>query len=141
MILHFHFEELTALRAGAEALLDREEPSGGGVVMAPSEQRARVEALLPRLDGDVSLSTLAELRTFKSAVDAVVASLRVEMEMLVATTHAADEGAVAAYFDFAHSYAVAHRLEEMESEMEAMIELVTGAPVTPASARTFRFPD
>ena len=140
MILHFNYEELTALRAGAEAFLDREGDVGGGV-LAPPEERARVQALLPMLQGDLSLSTLEELRAVKTAVDAVVAALRAEMESLVVTMHAADEGAVAAYFDFAHGFAVAHRLGGMASGMEALIEVVTGSPVTDESARTFQFPD
>jgi len=140
VILHFNYEELTALRAGAEAFLDREGDVGGGV-LAPPEERARVQALLPMLQGDLSLSTLEELRAVKTAVDAVVAALRAEMESLVVTMHAADEGAVAAYFDFAHGFAVAHRLRGMASEMEALIEVVTGSPVTGESARTFQFPD
>lgn len=140
MNLHFNFEELTALRGGAAALLDREEQSEA-IVLAPSEDRARVEALLLRLDGDISLSTLEELRTVEAGVSAIVASLRADMEMLVVSSHAADEGAVAAYFDFAHGFTVAHRLREMASEMEALIELVTGSPVTHETARTFQFPD
>ena len=140
MNLHVNFEELTALKAGAEALLAREEQSEA-IVLAPPEARARIEALLPRLDGDISLSTLEELRIVEVAVSAIVASLRADMEMLVVSTHAADEGAVAAYFDFAHGFTVVHRLREMASEMEALIELVTGSAVTRETARTFQFPD
>ena len=140
MILHFNYEELTALRSGARVFLEREERGGGGV-LAPSEGRAHVEALLPRLEGDISLSTLSELRGIEAAVRAIVEGLRAEMELLVVTTHAADEGAVAAYFDFAHGFTVAHRLHEMASEMEALIELVTGTRPTPESSRAFQFPD
>lgn len=141
MILHFNYEELTALKAGAQAFLDREDESGCGGVLAPPERRARVEALLPRLDGDISLSTLAELRSVEMAVSAIVDCLRVEMETMVAATHAADEGAVAAYFDFAHAFTVAHRVRETAAEMEAMIELVTGVSASPHTARSFHFPD
>ena len=74
-------------------------------------------------------------------IDAIVECLRVEMESGVVATHAADEQAVAAYFDFAHALTVAHRLDEMASEMEAMIELVTGEPSTSATSRSFHFPD
>jgi hypothetical protein len=63
------------------------------------------------------------------------------METTVVTTHAADEGAVAAYFDFAHGFTVAHRLRELAAEMEALIELVTGSPPTSDAVRSFRFPD
>jgi len=141
VILHFNYEELTALKAGAQAFLDRENEPGCGGVLAPPEDRARVEALLPRLDGDISLSTLAELRAVEAAVSAIVDCLRIEMETMVATTHAADEEAVAAYFDFAHGFTVAHRVREVAAEMEAMIELVTGASPTVHSARSFHFPD
>lgn len=141
MILHFNYEELTALKAGAQVFLDREDEPGSGGVLAPPAARDRVEALLPRLDGDISLSTLAELRSVETAVEAIVDCLRVEMETMVVTTHAADEGAVAAYFDFAHGFTVAHRVREIAAEMEAMIELVTGTSPSTHSARSFHFPD
>ena len=140
MILYFNYEELTALRSGARVFLDREE-SGRGGVLAPSEERDRVEAFLPRLDGDISLATLAEVRGVESAITTIVESLRVEMGAVVVATHAADEGAVAAYFDFAHAFTIAYRLREMASEMEALIELVTGTAPTRESARSFQFPD
>jgi deoxycytidylate deaminase len=140
VILHFNYEELTALKAGAQAFLDRESPEHGSV-LAPPESRARVEALVPRLQGDLSLSSLEELRQVKAAVDSIVRCLRVEMETTVVTTHAADEIAVAAYFDFAHGFTVSHRIGEMAAEMEALIELVTGGEATTETARTFHFPD
>jgi hypothetical protein len=140
VILYFSYEELSALKAGAQAFLGGEEPVRGGV-LAPPEKRARVEALLPRLAGDLSLSTLDEVRGVQAGVAAIVECLRVEMEVMVVTTHAAGEEAVAAYFDFAHAFSVAHRIREMVSEMEALIELVTGGPPTEETARTFRFPD
>ena len=140
MILHFNYEELTALRAGAEVFLDRGEAGGGGVV-APAEERAHVQALLPHLDGDVSLPTLEEVRNAQAAVGAISAMLQAEMEAVVLATHPAGERAVSAYFDFAHVFTVSNRLSEMASEMEALIELVTGEPPTPETARSFRFPD
>lgn len=140
MILRFNYEELTALRAGAQVFLDRREASGGGV-MAPVEERARVEALLPRLDGDVSLDTLEEVRRVQAAVGAITAVLQAEMEESVLATHPAGERAVSAYFDFAHVFTVSNRLSEMASEMEALIELVTGEPATAETAGSFHFPD
>lgn len=140
VILHFNFEEIQALKAGARAFLGEEVPSPAAV-LAPSETRAHVEALLPRLVGTISFTTLAELREVQSAVDAVVESLRSHMESRVLATHAADEDAVSAYFDFAHGLTVSNRVDELASEMEAMIELVTGEAPTDAAARTFRFPD
>ena len=140
MILYVNYEELTALQSGARVLLDREE-TGEGSVLAPCEERARVEALRPQLVGDLSLSTLHDLRQVQTAIHAIVTCLRIEMELTVVTTHAADEEAVAAYFDFAHALAVSHRIDEMASEMEALIELVTGAPPTDETSRSFLFPD
>jgi len=140
LILHFSYEELRALRTGADAFLEGE-GSAAGVVLAPPERRARVEALLPLLRGDLSLSTLEELWGVQSAVSAIVECLRAEMESVVVTLHAADEGAVAAYFDFAHSLTVSHRIGEMASEMSALIELVTGSQRTSEAARDFQFPD
>jgi hypothetical protein len=131
---------LRALRTGADAFLEGE-GSAAGVVLAPPERRARVEALLPLLRGDLSLSTLEELWGVQSAVSAIVECLRAEMESVVVTLHAADEGAVAAYFDFAHSLTVSHRIGEMASEMSALIELVTGSQRTSEAARDFQFPD
>ena len=140
MILHFNYEEIQALKAGARAYLGHE-VAIPATVLAPSETRAHVEALLPRLVGDLSLSTLAELWTVQSGVRAVVESLRAQMESKVLTTHAADEDAVSAYFDFAHALTVSHRVDELVNEMEAMIELVTGEAPTEEAARTFKFPD
>jgi len=140
VILHFNYEELRALRSGAQAFLG-EEPGDRGAVLAPPESRARVEALLPRLEGDLSLPTLRELRAVAAAVEAIVSYLRVEMELMVLATHPADEGAVAAYFDFAHALTARGRLADLASEMEALIELVTGEPATSAAAADFRFPD
>ncbi len=139
VILHFNYEEIQALKAGARAYLGSAivPPSA---VLAPPETRAHVEALLPRLTGDVSLCTLAEVRVIQSAVTAVVESLRVQMESMVLATHAADEDAVSAYFDFAHALTVSHRIDELVGEMEAMIELVTGEAPTDEVALTFKFP-
>lgn len=140
MILHVNYEELTALQSGARVFLDREE-AGEGSVLAPCEERTRVEAVLPQLEGDLSFSTLHDLREVQVAIHAIVTCLRVEMEFAVVATHAADEDAVAAYFDFAHALSVSGRIDELASEMEALIELVTGAPPTDETSRSFLFPD
>jgi len=141
VILHFNYEEIQALRAGARAYLGEAGDPSPAAILAPSETRARVEALLPRLVGDLSFETLTELLVVQGAVATVVESLRVQMESMVLATHAADEDAVSAYFDFAHGLTVLHRIDEMAEEMEAMIELVTGDTPTAEAARTFRFPD
>lgn len=141
MILHCNYEEIQALRAGARAYLGEIGAAPTAAVIAPSETRAHVEALLPRLSGDLSFATLEELRGVQAAVSAVVQILQAQMESMVLATHAADEDAVSAYFDFAHGLTVASRVDELASEMEAMIELVTGEAPTREAARTFRFPD
>lgn len=140
MILRCTYEELAALRSGARAVLGDVvgEPSP---VMAPPESRARVEALVPQLMGDVSIQTLSEARGVETAVVTIVACLRAEMEAAVLAAHPADEQAVSAYFEFAHALLVAERLAEITAEMSAMIELVTGEPPTDVTARSFDFPD
>lgn len=142
MILHCNYEEITALTAGGHSLLEGEgEGESSAYVMAPPESRARVQDLLPRLNGDLSVATLDEVRGVSAGVDAIVDHLRAEMEALVVATHAADEEAVAAYFDFAHALAVSHRIHALAAEMEAMVELVTGAAPDAETLRSFQFPD
>jgi hypothetical protein len=141
VVLHFNYEEIQALKAGAHQCLGEVGAPQASAVLAPSESRANVEALLPRLAGDLSFSTLEELRVVQGAVSVLVESLRVQMESTVLATHAADEDAVSAYFDFAHGLTVKTRIAEIAAEMEAMIELVTGEAPSEEAARTFRFPD
>ena len=140
MILYMSYEEVQALRQGARNFL-REESLGGCLVAAPPAARAEVSALEEKLVGDIGVDTLAQQRTLASAVSHVVECLRVEMETLVGETHPAHEGAVAAYFDYAHALSVLQRLREIGTEMEAMIEVVTGKPADPQTAATFHFPD
>ena len=140
MILHCNYEELKALRDGARAFLEGR-AADSHAVAAPPRDRAQVEALVPLLAGALSIRTLQEQRRIQDAVDAVVAYLRAEMELFVTTTHPASEGAVAAYFDFAHALSVQHRIVELGGEMTALVEVVTGRPVTPEVAASFVFPD
>ncbi len=140
MILRCSYEELSALKHGVRAVM---EGGGSGMcsVLAPPQARLRVEGLSSRLRGDLSIRTLADQRRVSAAIAVIVRCLRAQMESLVSTSHPADEGAVAAYFDFAHALSVLHRVREMGQEMEAVIELVTGRPATPRVAETFAFPD
>jgi hypothetical protein len=62
------------------------------------------------------------------------------MDLFIITSHPADETAVASYFLYAHALTVLARVTEMGQEMEALIEVVTGAPATPEVAATFLFP-
>jgi hypothetical protein len=139
MILHCNFEELGALKQGADFLLG-EGRGGGAPVAAPPEGRAAVEALFPRLTGDLTIETLADQRWVTRAVQVIVERLREDMDLFVITAHPADESAVAAYFLYGHALSVLARLTEMGQEMEALIEVVTGAPADPEMARTFHFP-
>ena len=140
MIVHCNFEEMTALKAGARQLLQEYAPEQG-MIAAPPEERERVAALMPQLSGDFSVTTLAEQRSLLHAVAIIVDTLRVEMESMVSANHPAHEVAVSAYFDFAHALSVQARFLEVGLEMEALIELVTGGPVTDQLARDFGFPD
>jgi hypothetical protein len=139
MILTCSFEEIGALRHGASSLLG-ERSRGQPPVAAPPRGREEVEALLPRLSGDLAIETLAEQRRVLKAVSTILAHLKEELDLWVMSTHPADESAVAAYFSYAHALAVLVRLSEMGQEMEALIEVVTGAPATPEVAATFLFP-
>jgi hypothetical protein len=134
------YEELSSLRRGATSVLFEGDDEGCAVA-APPEGRARVEALVPLLEGDVCISTLAEQRRIRGAVEVIVQCLHSEMEAAVVATHPADELAVAAYFDYAHALAVLGRLRTLGSEMEALIELMTGEPADSEMAAAIVFPD
>ena len=140
MILHCNYEELQALRSGARTIL-RGDGAVGCAVAAPSQARARVEVLLSALEGDLSLSTLAEQEACEEAVRTILVCQRSEMDAAVLAAHPAAELAVAAYFDYAHTRAVLGRLQDMGSHMRALIEVVTGSPADEQAALTFAFPD
>jgi hypothetical protein len=140
VIVYCNFEELTALKAGARQVLDGYAPEHG-MIAAPPEEREQVAALIPQLGGDFSVTTLAQQRSLLQAVSIIVGILRIEMESVVTANHPAHEGAVSAYFDFAHALSVQARLYEVGLEMEALVELVSGEPVTEEFARDFVFPD
>lgn len=140
MILHCNYEELRAIREGARIILEE----GGGEqspVAAPPTERTRVQHLVPRLDGDLTVETLEEQRTVAAALETIVAALEADMEGAIAHRHPGHESAVKAYFEYAHAFAVLARVREMGEEMEAMIELVTGEEPTDESAESFLFPD
>ena len=140
MILHCTFEELSALGAGGERVL-AEVGSGVSVVTAPPEVIADVEALLPRLVGDLSVTTLAEQQSIARAVTFIVAELKQRLDAQILDTHPADEYAVGAYFDYAHALSVQDRVIGVGKEIAALIELLTGAPPTPDMVRNFTIPD
>lgn len=141
MILSFNFEELRALETGTELFLSEHSHASGGSVVAPSEARADVERLRPRLAAAISISTLADQRALRKAVAAICGELHERMEETVIRYHPAHEEAVSLYFDYAHVFGVLTRLDEMGTEMSAIIELMTGAPVSDEAARAVTFPD
>ncbi|MEX2531947.1 MAG: hypothetical protein WD960_14355 [Gemmatimonadota bacterium] len=140
MILACNYEEVTALSHGARTIL-HESQGESGVVAAPSAARSAVGALAPRLTGDLAVHTLADQRELERAVEFIVVRLRREMNTAVLETHPAAEEAVAAYFDFAHSYAVLGRLRELGREMAAIVEVMTGEPPTEEVVLSFQFPE
>ena len=141
MILTFNYEELRALAAGAEMLLAEGDRSSPASVAAPAEALEQVEHLRPKLDGALSIDTLAEQRSVRGAVALICHGLHDRMEAKVIEHHPAHEEAVALYFDYAHAFSVLNRVDEIGTEMTAMIELMTGEPPTAASASQTSFPD
>jgi len=139
VILHCTFEELSALNAGGERVLA--EASSGGGVAAPPEVIADVESLLPRLNGDISINTLAEQQSIARAVTFILAELKQRMDGQILNAHPADEFAVQGYFEYAHTLAVQDRTTRLGAEMQAIIQLLTGAPATSETARHFTIPD
>ena len=140
MILACNYEELRALRTGATTLREAA-PEDPCIVAAPPAGISGLDLLVPQLDGDLVIDSLAEQRVLQAAVGAVVECLRIEMESLVSSTHPAHEVSVAAYFDFAHALSVLRRLREIGAEMEALIEVDTGSSATDETAQSFRFLD
>lgn len=139
MILRFTFEELSALRAGGEHVLTAEGASW--VVAAPPEAVADVEALLPRLAGDISLHTLDEQRAVVRAVDYILEHLNQRMDEFILLQHVGSEDAVNAYFDYAHVLTVRGRVRQIGVEMAAIIEVVTGRSPDEDELARMTFPD
>ena len=125
MILSCTYEELEALRHGADSVARADE----------------AQELAEQFSADVSVTTLQEQQALEQALETIVEALRVEMDTAVLATHAADEGAVAAYFDFAHALSVLGRLREMGEHMRAMIEVVHGSTDDEQQVAGFAFPD
>jgi hypothetical protein len=141
MILYCSFEELRALATGAEFAISTTGPGAGCAVAAPADVVAQLDLLLPRLNGDLSVATLADQQRLHEAVSLIRDNLRSRMEGEVVEHHPAHEDAVTLYFDYAHVLRVLDKLERMGGEMRAMIEVVTGAEPTAESTAAFTFPD
>lgn len=141
MILYCNFEELRALAAGAELLVGGVCAAPSATVIAPCESTSQVDELLPRLVGDLSIATLAEQRRIRVAVAAICEGLHGQLDHTVIEYSPAHEHAVNLYFDYAHARTVLDRLDRLGAEMGAMVELISGEPVTAESAETVTFPD
>jgi hypothetical protein len=140
VILHCTFEELSALAAGTERVLS-ESDVAPVIVAAPPHIVADLEALSPRLTGDLSVTTLAEQRAIARATAYILADLKHRMDATIVAEHPASEATVQAYFEYAHVLAFEDRLRRVGDQMTAIIELTTGAPPTEETARTVSFTD
>lgn len=141
MILNCNFEELRALATGAELMLSDHAHSSVGGIVAPVTGLAEVGQLRSRLVGDLTIATLAEQRSLRKAIAAICEDLHDRLEEKVIQYHPAHEEAVSLYFDYAHSFAVLTRLDELGAEMRALIEVTTGQPVNEEAAANYTFPD
>ena len=94
MILHLSFEELRAIASAGELIVAGE----GAGVAAPPEWSDRVEELLPRLIGDMSIGTLEEQRRVRETVGLLVGEMHRRLDVQVIETHPAHEESVAMYF-------------------------------------------
>ncbi len=141
MILHCNFEELRALASGAEMVLAEPGAASESAVAAPAEVAALVELLLPRLSGDMSLTSLAEQRQVRKAVSVICDELRVRLDDRIVRHGPGQEEAINTYFDYAHTRVVLDRLDRMGAEMYAIVELITGASPTEHTSKSVTFPD
>jgi len=140
VILWCNYEEMQAVRSGAEAALASTSESGCAVA-APPVVRGDLEHLLATLEGDLGVATLQDQRNLRRALEAVVDCLGAEMKSAVVHSHPAHESAVAAYFDYAHAVVVLERVVELGEEMEALLEVLTGRQASPELVDSFQFPD
>jgi hypothetical protein len=138
MILHCTFEELTAVTTGIERVL---RATGQGGVAAPPQVISDIEALAPRLGGDLTVLTLREARSIESAVAYLLEQAHEHIDAYVLEQHAAAEAAVQAYFEYAHLLTLLDRIRRISSEMAALIELMTGASPTERTSREISFAD
>jgi hypothetical protein len=141
VILNCNFEELRALSSGADLARQSSVATSDAPVVAPSEALPHIDRLQPRLDGSLSINTLAEQQSVRLAVAAICENLHDRLEAKVLEFHPAHEEAVNLYFDYAHAFAVLSRLDEMGAEMRAMIEVMTGTPASSVAASSITFPD
>jgi hypothetical protein len=140
VILYLSFEELTALSAEAERVLDASVVAAGGIA-APPRLLAEVESFAQLLGSDVNIASLDHQRSVRRVVDHFLVRCRHRMDALILDQHPAAEGAVAAYFDYAHVLSASGRVDRIGAEMEALVNVLTGEDPESEAARRFSFPD
>lgn len=138
MILYCNFEELSALSAATERTLESA-AQGNHAVAAPPQAVADLEALLPRIGPEITITSLAEHASVRRALGFLMDGLRARLDATVLEQHAAAEDAVLAYFDFAHTLTVLQRLDHVGAEMAALVEVITGHPASSDVAQRFTF--
>jgi len=138
MILHCSFEELSALDAAVERVL---EAAAGGGVAAPPEVLPDIEALAPRLDGDLSLDTLEEQSSVQRAIEFLLAEARDRTDAFILDETPSAESAIRSYFEYAHVLTVFDRVRRIGHEMRSIIELMTGRPPNDETAASISFED
>lgn len=141
MILYCNFEELRALTFGAEMVLSGPGAAPEAAVAAPAEAIGLIELLLPRLHGDLSVTTLAEQRQVEKAVAVICEELLARMDEKILAYSPGSEEAVVTYFDYGHARTVLDRVERIGAEMSAIIELISGEAPTEQTARSVTFAD
>jgi len=132
MILHCSFEELTALDAAVERVLDAVDHGG---VAAPPDVLPDLEALAPRLDGDITLETLDEQAGIERAIEFLLAEARDRTDTLILDEYAFAESAIQSYFEYAHLLTVLDRVRRIGHEMRSIIEVMIGRPPDRAAGR------
>jgi hypothetical protein len=140
VILYCTFEELSAMSAGAHRVLAETEDAAV-VVAAPPQIVADLEALAPRLTGDISIGTLAEQRSVARATAYILADLKQRLDATIVDENPASEASVQAYFEYANVLTFEDRLRRIGDQIAALIELMTGVAPTEETARTLSFPE
>lgn len=138
MILQCTFEELSVMSAAAERVLAA---AGAGGVAAPAQVITDIEALAPRLTGDIGVHSLSEVNAIQRAARYLLDDARERTDALILEQYPAAEAAVVAYFEYAHILTFLDRTKRISAQMTALIELMTGVPPTEETAREVSFPD
>lgn len=140
MILYLSFEELSALSAEAERVLAASSAAGYGIA-APPQVVAEIEQFAHLLVGDVTIETIEQQRSMQRVVGYLLDASRDRLDRVVLEQHAAAEGAVAAYFDYAHLLTASRRLDSIGEEMSALIRVMIGEDPESEAGRRFAFPE